>query len=856
MPPWRRLHQALMPDYNVKATLYWWTVVAAGGVTLLHALGVLAGASSATALQVLGGVTIAMVAAIFPLRIPGAKNSFAAGDIFIFGLLLLHGPAAAALAGAGEALVASWRTSKRWTSRIASPAMAAVSLYSAGMLLDMALVALRARGWSGPATLLVSTTVFALVYFVLNTLLVTLVPKLKRNERLTLAELFGDFGWVGVAYGGSASVATLLVLTVQHAGAGVVLAAVPIIGLLLATMHLFFRQQEAAEAMRKGRLEAVEREQQQALRHMIELQHSERRFHSAFTHASIGMALVAGNGQLLQVNRAFRALFGLGEEDASTLSFADFVYADDSGSLERQIAQLRSGAVESFGTELRCRHRNGDDVWVAVHCGFFSDPRAEAPCLILQVQDITARRLAEVRLEHIAFHDSLTGLPNRRRFHDLLARSLARVRADPRQQFGVMFLDFDRFKLINDCLGHHVGDEFLVQLSRRIQDHVRPGDIVARLGGDEFAVLVQGVGSDRYAIALAERLLKTLSEPLRIAGTEINTSVSIGITSSAFDYSDPVEVLRDADIAMYRAKAAGKARYALFDIGLRTEVSHRLLLERELRRALDSGQLRVEYQPLYSLGSGMLTGFEALARWQHPELGTIGPKSFIPIAEESGLIVQVSDFVLRDACRQLRRWQERHPAFAELTIQINVSGNDLAHSAFVSRIGQAISEARLQPRHLTLELTENILMARLASALPMLEELRALGVRLSVDDFGTGYSSLAHLSSLPIDSLKIDKSFVRDLANGSKASAVVHAIVFLARALGKSVLAEGIETAVQLEQLRESGCHAGQGFHLSPSLPADAVDALLDGIAASGRASALPAATPRRRAQDRELNAA
>jgi diguanylate cyclase (GGDEF)-like protein len=704
---WQRLHSALMPDYNRKAAAYWWCLVVLGALALSHAVQGVAAMSAGHIAQVLACAAVAAVAGAFPLRIPGSKNSFAAGEIFIFLLLCLHGPAAATLASTGEAVVGSWRASKRWTSRLAYPAMAAVSMLCTGHLFDAALSALRGANALGAPALLLAAIVLALAYFMVNTLLVALMPALKRDELPTLADLFGDFGWASISYAGSASVATLLYLASQHSGLTVLLAAVPIIALLLATMHLFFRQQEADETARKARLEAVEREQQQAQRHMGELQ-------------------------------------------------------------------------------------------------------------------------------HIAFHDSLTGLPNRHRFYELLARAMDRVRADQRQQFGVMFLDFDRFKLINDSLGHSMGDDFLVQLARRIQEHVRPSDMVARLGGDEFAVLLEGAGCEGYAIALAERLLHALSQPLRIGGTEVHTSASIGITTSAFGYSEPGEVLRDADIAMYRAKHAGKARYALFDVGLRAEVATRMRLEGELRRALDAGQITVEYQPLFRLASGTLTGFEALARWHHHTLGTVPPVSFIPIAEESGLIVPLSDMVLRQACQQLRRWQECHPVFADLTMQINISGNDLAHSGFVGRVTHALMEARMQPQYLTLELTENILMARLEGALPMLDELRALGVRLSVDDFGTGYSSLAHLSSLPIDCLKIDKSFVRDLAPGSKSSSVVDAIIHLAHALDKTVLAEGIETMTQLTELRTAGCDQGQGFYMSPSLLAHSVDLLLTGIAAGG----------------------
>jgi diguanylate cyclase (GGDEF)-like protein len=702
--PWARLHAALMPDYNRKATLYWWTVVVLGSIAIAWSAHAVSGLSAALILQVGIGVAVAMLAGVFPVRIPGSKNSFAAGEIFIFSLLLLHGPAAATLASAGEAMVGAMRTSKRWTSRIASPAMAGLSMWCAGSLLDVTLGGVRSLGWSGAAALLTTVTAFALVYFVINTLLVALVPKLKRNEWLKVSELFGNFGWIGIAYSGSASVATLLFLTFQQTGVGVLVAAVPIIALLLSTMHLFFRQQEADEAIRQGRLEAVEREQEQAQRHVEQLQ-------------------------------------------------------------------------------------------------------------------------------HIAFHDSLTGLPNRRQFHDLLGRALSRAADDPERQFGVLFLDFDRFKLINDSLGHSVGDEFLVQISHRIQQHVRPGDVVARLGGDEFAILVEGLGCVDYSVALAERLQLVLRQPVRVGGTEINASASIGITSSAVGYREPGEVLRDADIAMYRAKAAGKARHAMFDVGLRTEISQRLMLEGELRSALAAGQLTVEYQPLFNLSTGNLKGFEALARWHHPQLGTISPATFIPIAEESGLIIGLTDFVMQRACAQLKRCQGAAGHEAGLTMHVNVSSNDIAHKGFLARVTRALAEAQLRPQDLTLELTENILMARLEDALPMLTELRALGVRLSVDDFGTGCSSLSHLATLPFDSLKIDRSFVQALGRGSNAP-IVDAIVFLAHALGKSVIAEGIETVSQFQQLCAIGCEAGQGFHMAPSMTPDRVDALMLGLSA------------------------
>ncbi|HOY37149.1 MAG TPA: EAL domain-containing protein [Piscinibacter sp.] len=828
--PWARLHGALMPDYNRKATVYWWTMVAIGLMTLLHCAGQVAQLPRVALLQVLAGAAIATFAGFFPVRIPRSKNSFAAGEIFIFLVLLLHGPAAASLAAAGEALVGSWRTSRRWTSRIASPAMAVVSMFLAGSLLQMGVDMLRSRGWYNDGLLMTAAMLFSLAYFVLNTLLATLVIHLKRNQPMVLREVVSNFGWVAMAYAGSASVAGLLFLTVGQSGPGVLMAVVPIVGMLLTTLHFFFRQQEADEAMRRGRVEAAEREAAQSALHVQALEVSEQRFHSAFTHASIGMALVSADGQVRQVNRALIGLLGADENAMVGQPLEALFHEGDAETFASLLARVQRREVDAITAELRCRHSDGSDVWVALDGSFFDNPSAEASSLIVQMQDITARRSAEARLQHIAFHDSLTGLPNRSRFHEHMARAIERVQADPQRRFAVMFLDFDRFKLINDSMGHSAGDAFLIQVARRIRDNVRPGDVVARLGGDEFAVLCEDLEREAHAVTLAERLQLVLGEPLQISGTEISTSASIGITFSTIGYQLPEEVLRDADIAMYRAKAAGKARHALFDAGLHQQVTDRVRLEGELRRAVEAGHLSVAYQPLFNLASGKLTGFEALARWQHPVQGLISPAVFIPIAEETALIGPLTDFVLDAACRQLKLWQSRSAAFAGLSIQVNVSGNDIAHSAFAQRVTRAIVAARLQPNHLTLELTENVLMDRVDGAVDTLTRLRDLGVGLSIDDFGTGYSSLSYLSTLPIDSLKIDASFVRGMRNGSKEAEVVRAIVTLGASLGKSVIAEGIETESQFDQLRGMGCESGQGYHLSRPLAVENVELLLDRI--------------------------
>jgi len=824
---WQRLHGALMPDYNPKATAFWWSAVMLGTLALAWAVNGLQALPEPALAQVLIGVAMAVIAGFFPVRIPRSTNSFAVGEIFVFLLLLLHGPGPAALAAAGEAFVGSYTTSRRWTSRIASPAMAALAMVVAGSGLHALLGFAGGHLVVGAGTLLVTAMAFALMYFVLNTLLVTTVLLLKRKERLNPREMLGSFGFVGIAYCGCASVAALLFLTFEQSGLGVLMAAVPIIAMLVATLHFFFRQQVADESVRRDRMEAAEREAEQAARHVRELAESERRFQSAFTHASIGMLLVSFEGRILQTNNALRGLLGHEDSFGPGTRFGTLVQAEDQAALGGLLERMRSGGSDTASIELRCLRRDGGEVWVSLHSSFFAEARSGESCLILQVQDISARRHAEARLHHIAFHDGLTGLPNRARLHEHLRQAIELAQADAHRQFAVMFLDFDRFKLINDSLGHAVGDEFLIQVARRLQNSVRPGDVVARLGGDEFVVLATKVTDEAAVTTLAERLQTTIGKPFSIVGTEISTSVSIGITFSRFGYSTPDEVLRDADIAMYRAKAQGKARHALFDIELHAEVSQRLRLEGELRQALAEGALEVHYQPVFELESGALAGFEALARWPHPQQGMVPPALFVPIAEECGLIVQLTDFVLEHSAQRLREWSDLDPSLARLSVQVNLSGNDLSHPALVQRVLQTLVKHRLQPQQLTLELTENILAQRLHAARDKLDALRHLGVGLSVDDFGTGYSSLSHLASLPVDSLKIDRSFIARIGDNSRGAEVLRAIVMLGRSLGKSVVAEGIENEMQLEALRAMGCDRGQGFHLSRPLPAHEAEALL-----------------------------
>ena len=402
--------------------------------------------------------------------------------------------------------------------------------------------------------------------------------------------------------------------------------------------------------------------------------------------------------------------------------------------------------------------------------------------------------------------------------------------APARCAFAVMFLDFDRFKRINDSLGHAAGDNFLVQVAQRLQAELDASALLARLGGDEFAVLLIGEGAPDAAPGLADRLQHCLRTPFQVAGTTLSSSASIGITTSALPYVRPEDVLRDADIAMYRAKAAGRARYVQFDARLHAQMTQRLRLETDLRRAVAADQISLAYQPIFDLATGRITGFEALARWHHPDLGPVAPGTFIAIASEAGLVTELTDRLAQQACRTLRGWQTSVPGAEALTMHINISGRDLVHSSLAERLLHTLRAAGLQPQHLRLEVDENTLMQHFSAALPVLAMLRTAGIRLSLDDFGSGYSSIKHLHTLPIDSLKIDPAFVQALQASTGAgadAAVVRAVVELGRSLGKDVIAEGIESASQLALLRAMGCLQGQGYHLAPPLLAEAVPALL-----------------------------
>jgi diguanylate cyclase (GGDEF)-like protein/PAS domain S-box-containing protein len=445
-------------------------------------------------------------------------------------------------------------------------------------------------------------------------------------------------------------------------------------------------------------------------------------------------------------------------------------------------------------------------------------------------RDITARKQVEEQLQRQAFYDPLTDLPNRALFLDRLQHLFHRAsRALGKPLFAVLYLDLDRFKAVNDSLGHQAGDELLVGTARRLERCVRPGDTLARMGGDEFTLLLEQINGEADATGVAERIHEELRAPIEVRGHEVFTSVSVGIALSSAGFERPEDMLRDADTAMYRAKAAGRARHQVFGGDMHQRAVSSLRLETDLRRALERSEIVPYYQPIVDFDSGAVLGFEALARWRHPKLGLLTPDLFVPVAEETGLIEPIGDWMLGEACAQVREWQRKHPRWSKLGMAVNVSARQLSHGRVAAEVERVLGATGLDPSSLTLEITESALIHDVNVGVGLVQRLHAMSVGLHLDDFGTGYSSLAYLPSFPVHALKIDRSFVIQMDRAPQQAAIVKAIVSLAHNLGMEVVAEGVETRAQVDALRALRCRRGQGFLFSKPLPAQEAERLLIG---------------------------
>jgi diguanylate cyclase (GGDEF)-like protein/PAS domain S-box-containing protein len=600
-----------------------------------------------------------------------------------------------------------------------------------------------------------------------------------------------------------------------------------------------------------------------------ELRQSEKRFRSLIENGRDIIVILDEKGFCRYVSPSQERILGYPTAEVLGRSVFELIHPDE----VPMVAQVFKGVLQmpkvGLGlAEYRVRHKDG--FWCvleAVATNLLSEPSVQG--IVVNCHDVTERKVAEDQLLHDALHDALTELPNRALLTDRLSQAFARVKRHPNYQFAVLFLDLDRFKVINVSLGHRTGDRLLVAIARRLLTCLRPGDTAARLGGDEFVILLEEIQGVEEAIAQAKEIQKAIEQPLHLEGNKVSITASIGIALSSGEYQWPGDILRDADIAMYRAKALGKARYEVFTSAMHIRAVALMHLEHDLRQSVEELNLKysmldlgfgagessllyeadrklerakfsistpklecpftVYYQPIVSLKTGLVVGFEALVRWLHPERGLVSPMEFIAMAEETGLIMPLGLWVLSESCRQIIKWQSLQLPVDQslLTVAVNLSGRQFSEPDSIDQIKQVLHETGVDTRCLKLEITESVVMEDGEAAAAMLSQLRELGIELCIDDFGTGYSSLSYLHKFPIHTLKIDRSFVSRIGPAGENLEIVRAIVMLARSLGMEVVAEGVETPVQLAQLRDLGCEYGQGYFFSRPLDSEAATALL-----------------------------
>jgi len=566
------------------------------------------------------------------------------------------------------------------------------------------------------------------------------------------------------------------------------------------------------------------------------------------------IALVDRDGRRLYNSPSYLKVLGYSAEELKATSSIEQVHPDDRRRVLQAAERARlTGQCERV--EYRVLHKNGSWRTLESTASATRDAKGQTDKLVIVNRDITERKRAEEKLAHNAFHDGLTNLPNRALFLDRLQHALMLSKRHLNYKFAVLLIDVDEFKIINDSLGHSAGDELLIQVGQRLKESVRRADTVsrprlsvipdrpanddtlARLGGDEFTILLDDIRDPIEAVRVAERVQAELASPFLLNDQEIVISASIGIAASSGPYTGADELLRDADIAMYRAKRAGKARCEVSDPAMHASAVKRLSLETDLRRALDQGEFRVYYQPIVSLQTGKIVGFEALTRWQRPE-GVLSPIEFITVAEETGLIVQMNRQLLREACLQLRAWQTEFPSTVPLTLSVNITSREFAMPDLTSEIRKSIDLTGVEPSCLHFEIIETIAMGDAEKSGHVLAQLKALGVRLSIDDFGTGYSSLSRLRRIPVDTLKIDRAFISNMDRDRENREIVRAIVLLAHNLGLKVVAEGTETEEHVNLLKEFNCEMAQGYLYSRPIDAESMSKLLARNAGALAASA------------------
>jgi len=565
-----------------------------------------------------------------------------------------------------------------------------------------------------------------------------------------------------------------------------------------------------------GRLEA----------RLHDLRASEQRFEALVQHSSDVVTVVDRDGKVTYQSESIQRVFGYDAEALEGTCLSD-IFEARSG--ERLLAVLAEVAAERQGVrviEFEVRHASGRLCHAEVTMTNLL-ANSSVGGVVLNSRDMSERKVLQDQLVHEASHDSLTALANRSLFRDRVEKELRVNDAVREAKLTILFLDLDGFKEVNDSLGHAMGDMLLIQVAERLRSCVRSIDTVARLGGDEFAVLVADKSSERDGKVVADRIMRALRDPFKLEGREIYVGASIGIAATDHDVDDADHLLRNADLAMYRAKANGAGNYERYHPRLHVALVERLQLEAELRQAIANGDLELHYQPTLALATGEIKGVEALARWKHSRRGFVSPGEFIPLAEQTGLIRRLGRWGLQEACRQLAEWHEEFPAHARMRMSVNISGRHLEDASLIDDVQDALAASAIEPGCLVLEMTESVLMAHNEENVELLGRLKSLGVGLAIDDFGTGYSSLAYLHRFPADVIKIDRSFVEGLVGSESDIELLRTIVRLGQSLKMVTVAEGVETAEQAQVLREMGCELAQGFHFHRALTPDHLEQLL-----------------------------
>ena len=562
------------------------------------------------------------------------------------------------------------------------------------------------------------------------------------------------------------------------------------------------------------------------------LEKSEAKYRTIFENTGAAIVIIEEDMKISLANSVFINLSGYEKEEIEDrMPMTNFI--DVKGRRKLFAGKSQYGEktdypfiIKNFECKFFDKNKNDKDIFIT----FAKIPGTEKN--VVSIADISELKEAERQIHHQAFHDSLTNLPNRALFMEHLIMAIKRGKRRKNYFFAVIYLDIDRFKLVNDSLGHNIGDKLLVEFAKRIQDLLRDIDTLARFGGDEFVILLEDMENENYAVEIAKRLQKSLKSPFEIKGNDIYAPASFGIVLNTRIYDDPEIIIRDADAAMYYAKEKGRSQFKIFDNTLHEKALNLLQIETDLRKAMVNKELDLYYQPIVSLDNISILGFEALIRWNHPTQGLVYPDSFIPVAEETGLIIPIGRWVLKKACRDLRRWDEQVKSKLPLFMSVNISSKQFLRPSLIDDIKEILHETGLPPDQLKLEITETALMEDFHETIPLIQRLKDFGVQIVIDDFGTGYSSMSYLQQLPIDTLKVDQSFISRIENNNndENKNIVETIVSLAHKLGLKVVAEGVETNKQHSVLSQMNCQMAQGFLFSKPLEKEKMDALIKKI--------------------------